>query len=237
MSRNPTWSHDELILALDLYLRVGQVDDTHPEVVELSAVLNALPIHTNRPDAEKFRNPNGVAMKLGNFRALDPNDPAAGLDAGGRRDGEVWDHFAGDPETVARLAATIRAGAIGELTFPSQPEEGEDEVAEGRLLYRQHRTRERDDAIVRKKKRKVMEATGTLACEVCGFDFAETYGDWGAGYIECHHIVPLSESGETTTKLSDLALVCSNCHRVAHRRKPWPSLDDLRATVSASGQP
>lgn len=35
-----------------------------PEVIELSALPNALPIHTTRPDAEKFRNPNGVALKL-----------------------------------------------------------------------------------------------------------------------------------------------------------------------------
>jgi 5-methylcytosine-specific restriction protein A len=38
------------------------LSDSDAEVVELSEVLNALPIHTVRPDAEKFRNPNGVAM-------------------------------------------------------------------------------------------------------------------------------------------------------------------------------
>lgn len=56
--RNPSWARDELILALDLYLREGQLDAADPSVIELSAVLNALPIHTDRPDREKFRNPN-----------------------------------------------------------------------------------------------------------------------------------------------------------------------------------
>jgi predicted HNH restriction endonuclease len=28
--------------------------------------------------------------------------------------------------------------------------------------------------------------------------------------------VPLAESGSTATKLADLALVCSNCHRILH---------------------
>ena len=70
--RNPPWEADELILALDLYLRHGQLDDTDSRVVEVSRVLNTLPIHSTRPDAARFRNPNGVAMKLANFAALDP---------------------------------------------------------------------------------------------------------------------------------------------------------------------
>lgn len=53
--RNPTWTTDELILALDLYLRAGLLDDSDPQVVELSRVLNGLPIHTVRPDLERFR--------------------------------------------------------------------------------------------------------------------------------------------------------------------------------------
>ena len=73
--RNPTWAYDELIVTLDLYLREGLLDDTDSRVIELSDVLNALPIHTVRPNEERFRNPNGVAMKLGNLAALDPSYP------------------------------------------------------------------------------------------------------------------------------------------------------------------
>jgi hypothetical protein len=47
--------------------------------VELSRVLNSLPIHTVRPDLERFRNPNGVALKLANFAALDPAYPGRGI--------------------------------------------------------------------------------------------------------------------------------------------------------------
>ena len=35
--RNPPWAFDELVLALDLYLREGQLDDSHARVVELSS--------------------------------------------------------------------------------------------------------------------------------------------------------------------------------------------------------
>src|SRR6185437_8335632 len=98
--RNPPWEHDELILALDLYFRHGQLDDTDREVIDLSAVLNSLPLHLDRPDASRFRNPNGVAMKLANFAALDPAYPGAGLRAGGRRDREVWDRFSGNRDEL-----------------------------------------------------------------------------------------------------------------------------------------
>jgi len=77
----------------------------------------------------------------------------------------------------------------------------------------------------------VLRAEGRLACEVCGFDFAEVFGDLGQDFIECHHKVPLSRSEETKTKLRDLAVVCSNCHRMLHRRQPWPAVEELRAVV------
>tara|TARA_A100001015_G_scaffold248878_1_gene286529 strand:+ start:187 stop:393 length:207 start_codon:yes stop_codon:yes gene_type:complete len=64
--RNPKWHRDEVILALDLYynLESGQMNSNNPEVIKLSELLNRLPIHINRPDQEKFRNANGVNLKL-----------------------------------------------------------------------------------------------------------------------------------------------------------------------------
>ena len=51
------------MLALELYLDRGQLDTGDEDVVALSLLLNKLPLHTDRPDAEKFRNPNGVVLK------------------------------------------------------------------------------------------------------------------------------------------------------------------------------
>lgn len=226
-ARSPAWARDELILALDLYLRNGLLDDGDPRVAELSAVLNSLPIHTVRPDQERFRTPASVALKLANLRALDPERPG-GMPHGGSLDQEVWDRYARRPEEVAALAAQLRAGALEERSgFPVAPEEGEDEVEEGRLLYRRHRDRERSRGLVDRKKRQAAD----LSCEVCGFDFERVYGPLGKGFIECHHLTPLSATGETKTRLADLALVCANCHRMAHRRRPWATLDDLRALI------
>ena len=233
--RNPTWARDELILALELYLRrrrhLPGADD--PDVQELSAFLNSLPIHTVRPDLERFRNPNGVALKLANFAALDPQYPGAGMRAGGRLDAVVWDRFAPRPDELGHVVETIRNAAAASL-LPSVPEADEEEFEadEGRLLTRLHRRRERSAALVKRKKDAVHKAHGTLSCEVCGFDFARRYGDLGAGFIEAHHILPLATAGTTTTRLADLALVCSNCHRMLHRAKPWMTPATLQTQLA-----
>jgi predicted HNH restriction endonuclease len=40
----------------------------------------------------------------------------------------------------------------------------------------------------------------------------------GQGFIEVHHVIPLSQSaGPRRTDLDDLLLVCSDCHRMIHR--------------------
>jgi predicted HNH restriction endonuclease len=60
-----------------------------------------------------------------------------------------------------------------------------------------------------------------LACKVCGFDFNKFYGEHGAGFIEVHHLKPVS-SIRTLTNVSpenDMTVVCSNCHRMLHRNK------------------
>jgi len=57
-----------------------------------------------------------------------------------------------------------------------------------------------------------------LVCDLCGFNFEETYGELDRGYIECHHIEPLvSRNGEPApTRVGDLALLCANCHCMVH---------------------
>src|SRR5579859_6853658 len=91
--RNPPWARDELILTLDLYFEMypNIGDLTHPKIGDLSTLLNALPIHTHRPDAMRYRNPAGVTMKLNNFLGLDPNYEGVGLQHGSKADREVWE--------------------------------------------------------------------------------------------------------------------------------------------------
>lgn len=58
-------------------------------------------------------------------------------------------------------------------------------------------------------------------CSVCGFDFKAVYGDLGEGYTEIHHKKPLHSLEEEVevNPETDLVPVCSNCHRMLHRRR------------------
>jgi 5-methylcytosine-specific restriction protein A len=227
--RNPAWERDEVILALDLYVRKGLVDDTNSSVIELSELLNRLPLHPFRPDPIRFRNPNGVHLKLANFAALDPSYHGRGMQHVGPRDREIWNEFNGDHARLRAIADAIRSEASVQQARPLFPEDGEDEAMEGRILYRRHRVRERDQGLVKRKKRLVQQETGRLACEVCSFDFQAVYGQHGAGYIECHHRIPLAQAvGTQATRLADLAVVCSNCHRMLHKGDRPPTLPVLR---------
>lgn len=107
---NPPWAEEELILALDLYVRSGLLHNADPAVVDLSQVLNSLRIQPERPDAFRFRNPNGVALKLANFAALDPNSDGQGMTHGGKHDTEVWNRYASDEDALAAAAAAVREG-------------------------------------------------------------------------------------------------------------------------------
>lgn len=234
MSRNPTWTRDELILALDLYIREGRrsLGDRHPQVAALSDLLNRLPIHPADLRAAKFRNPAGVALKVENLRAYDPEriTGGKGMPRGGQGDREVWADYGHRLDDLAEAAAAIRASLAG--SSGSLEELGEDEgFSEGRLLERMHKRRERNRTLVASKLKQVQEHTGALACEACGFDFLQVYGELGKGFAECHHVRPLSEVGPTETKLSDLAVVCANCHRMIHRSRPMLTVEGLRALV------
>ena len=118
--------------------------------------------------------------------------------------------------------------------FEGQQYFEDEEADEGRAVLKKHLSHERNTRIVKLKKKKAFEETGCLKCEVCDFDFFEIYGDLGSGFIECHHLVPLSKSsGNTKTKLSDLSLLCSNCHRMIHNKNPILTIKELREIMRA----
>lgn len=104
-------------------------------------------------------------------------------------------------------------------------------VDEGGLSVRQHLVRERDRGLRKRKIDSVRSAGKPIQCEACGFDFGIVYGEHGRDYCEVHHRIPLHESGQTTTKLGDLAILCANCHRMIHRRNPWLTVAALAELV------
>jgi 5-methylcytosine-specific restriction protein A len=234
VQRNPVWSRDELILALDLYMRhrPSFPDDKHPDVIELSTFLNRLATSATTT-SDNFRNANGVAMKLQNFRRFDPSQRGKGLSGGGKGEAEVWAVFAEDPERLRSAAAAIRAAVPALEHYPSySPEFGVAEAEEGKILTRLHQVRERDYRIVERRKTKALRENGTLHCEACGFNFSLKYGERGDGFIECHHTKPISTlQPAERTRIDDLILLCANCHRMVHSRRPWLTLNELKQII------
>lgn len=232
--KNPTWQRDELILALDLYFNYGNksFSKKDPRVIELSAFLNHLPFYKRSEVQPNFRNPTSVVMKLGNFQSLDATQSGKGLSSSSKLDQKIWNEFSDNRENLEKIVNLIKQSLlINVIKNDTIIEEEEESFLEGRVLYIKHKSFERNSKIVTRKK-EVAEKSGLLNCEICGFDFYKIYGVIGKDFIECHHIIPVSEYGSNTkTTLENLALVCSNCHRMLHRTRPWLSPVELKRVL------
>lgn len=114
----------------------------------------------------------------------------------------------------------------------SMEEENNGTFSEGSKKERLVRIYERNPAL----RAKAIEIHG-FTCQVCDFNFGKSYGKHGENYIEVHHITPLSaliKEKEINPK-TDLAVLCSNCHRMIHRDKNNPlNIVDLRNLLNKS---
>ena len=126
-------------------------------------------------------------------------------------------------EIKAKSEALIDVAAGSEYIFP-----------EGKKRQRIHITRERNRKLVELAKKEFKRKNKRVFCEICKFDFEKKYGKIGEDFIEAHHTLPLSliTEKEVKTKITDLVMVCSNCHRIIHRKRPWLSKDKLILLLS-----
>ena len=235
----PNWEWDEVILLLDLANRIeaSPLTSQTPEVTALSDTLRQM-----RPSyaaAEPtYRNSTGVLMTLMNLKSLDRHYSGRGLARAGSTLREVFKELGDKPEEVAMRASAIRQ-CLDEGVSLEAPEVESEKLLDGRegaLVAVQHFRRERNAALVNRVKQQAWDQFGRLSCEGCGFDFAAAYGQRGVGFIEVHHTAPLSEAPRSggVTHLSDLSLVCANCHRMIHRFRPWISISELKSLFRAS---
>jgi 5-methylcytosine-specific restriction protein A len=174
-----------------------------------------------------------TAIELGSDARL-PADYAAGHAMGFtyRLDELPTDHqLQEDLKTIvhAYRVLTFRGG------FDEVLEAGDGESAElGRPVsllemrrYRLHRRIERNGKAARAAKKH----HGTR-CQACDLDFGESYGPIGEGFIEAHHLRPISSLEEGVAfaydVAADFAVLCSNCHRMIHRTDEPADVDALR---------
>jgi len=57
-------------------------------------------------------------------------------------------------------------------------------------------------------------------------------GDHASACFHAHHTKPLETlQAGAKTKLRELALLCTNCHRMIHAKRPWLTMDELKSLV------
>ena len=110
-------------------------------------------------------------------------------------------------------------------------------VIEGKLRVRtqEYRTRSRylRDAAIEH-----YSISGHIMCKSCEFEFAAAYPGVGDGYIQIHHIKPVSymrgEEIDMDQALANVCPLCANCHQMVHRSTPPLSIVDLQSHLRVS---
>jgi len=125
--------------------------------------------------------------------------------------------------------AHVIAGFLAHINRQAD-EASDDEYKEGGEKLRLHKYRERSSKAAKTKKQEALSA-GHLRCEACLTDYLALFSEIEAlRIIECHHKKPLSSlKFMGTTKKSELALLCANCHRLAHSTIPPLSIRQVSA--------
>ena len=139
----------------------------------------------------------------------------------------------------SRLAKRIDPNIPYSASHPGTDED-EDKFPEGKVKYRLHRTKERNGKLTKQVKENFKKTNGgKLFCQCCNFDFVKKYGDIGEDFIEAHHLIPIKDIDENhETSPKDIVLLCSNCHRMIHRHRPWiDSPKKLKKLLKKKKQP
>ncbi|MFI8978329.1 HNH endonuclease [Nocardia asteroides] len=239
------WKLEEQILACDLLYENGwlTIPERDQRVVELSKFLRSQWVYSG--SIPEYRSTNSVHRKIEDLRTAHP-DHAGTATRGGRLSAQVARAFATDPAKMHAVALNLQSNRQLDLPLDYTTDETEEDqspldesasvedlvtAVEGRELRRMVRVYERDPKLRQQKIALSRKNRGSIACEVCGFDFEHAYPGRGDGYVEVHHVMPLHTTGAKMNGVDDLVLLCSNCHRMIHRRANWLTPDELRAIV------
>lgn len=209
-----SWTRDEIILGLDvLYSCDGRrINPTNPALVELSELLNRLPIIPTNRRYPAFRNPVGVSSMLRNFWN-EVYVASSGFYVGSQFH-VVDDEFRNDHTRLHRIAEAIRrnASALNQIPFGDPAEE--DGFPEGAILAHLHHIIEEQLS-----RRYPVHSE----CEICGIRPGNIYVNLpGASLLALHLLVPPEDIlFETCYTEKNTLSVCPNCRRVLHLKRPW----------------
>lgn len=139
-----------------------------------------------------------------------------------------------DSDIVSRWTGRFVAAITAILPIVEKIESLDTEVEgfpEGALITTKSNRYERD----RRNRAAALSIHGS-SCLACGINMGSLYGNIAEGFIEIHHITPVSQLGDgyVIDPRRDLVPLCPNCHSVAHRRTPPFSIQEIRQFLNFS---
>lgn len=163
------WTRQELILALNLYLKLpfGKLHSRTPEIIHLADLID--------------RTPSSVAMRLNNFASVDPYHQQRGISglAGGKKQVQpIWDEFIHHQDDLLFESEHILA-QLEQNTLESKYDKilSGTETLQGEVKIREVKTRVNQHVF-----RQMVMANYSGKCAITGIDLQEL--------LVASHIIP-----------------------------------------------
>lgn len=169
MAERKLWTREELVLALNLYLKLpfGKLHSNTPEIVHLAGLIG--------------RTPGSVAMRLNNFAAVDPFHQQRGIIGlpGGKRQVEpIWNEFIHNKEELLFESERI----LAEMENRSLEEKFSDALQDIQRLKGKDKLRQVKTRVNQNVFRQIVMANYSGKCAISGIDIPEL--------LVASHIVP-----------------------------------------------
>lgn len=167
------WTREELILALNLYLKLpfGKLHHGNPDIIHLAQIID--------------RTPNSIAMRLSNFASVDPYHKERGIKGlmGGIKQVEpIWNEFINNKEDLLFESEKVLAN-LEQKTIESKFADilSGTENLKGETKIREVKTRVNQDIF-----RQIVLANYNRQCAITGIDLPDL--------LVASHIIPWSKN-------------------------------------------
>ncbi len=144
-------------------------------------------------------------------------------DSGGHTSAH-FEHIARNPECPLSYSYSYQYGGVSSSSWQNSDAE---KAIEGYSIERKHLAHHRNATVVTKCKKR-----DNYTCRSCGLFLRVN----GRSIAECHHLVPLADSGKRVTSVDLLICLCPTCHRIAHTSNPPLPLEEIARLAKSSNK-
>jgi putative restriction endonuclease len=175
MAERKLWTRDELILSLNLYLKLpfGKLHSRTPEIIHLANLLG--------------RTPGSVAMRLNNFANVDPfhqQRGIAGLSGGKKQVEPIWKEFIDNKDELLFESERI----LAEKEHKTIEDKFSDVLKGVEHLKGEYKVREVKTRVNQNVFRQIVIANYSGKCAISGIDIPDL--------LVASHIIPWSKNEE-----------------------------------------